>query len=190
MTALRSSAIFASVLIAAHGCAVCEQAHADETAPSRVDGFVSAYSCMVIEHLKAIHERGDRSKPGNRYLIVSMPNSLQKFVQCIFFDEDGKLLCEASSGRYGPPAGDKFHFEIDADADAALRQLQFEPPKGRANYQQQIAIHGTDDFSAVARMLLSALFYGYGARIGTALRMKAPTVPSGEVTLASCKPVS
>ena len=119
-----------------------------------VDEFVSAYRCMIVDHLLGIHERGNRSNSDNRYFILALTHSPQRFVQCLFHDIDTTLLCEASSGRYGLPPGQKHALVLSEEDSAALARLGFAPPHGVANYQQEIALGDPPDLEGVVANIL------------------------------------
>ena len=103
---------------------------------SPLNEFVETYRCRVVQHLRAIHEHGTRSYSHNRYLILEMTHSPQRFVQCIFYEYDSKLLCEASSGRYKLPPGQQYAIELSREGTAALARLGYAPPFQVANYSQ------------------------------------------------------
>jgi hypothetical protein len=45
------------------------------------------------------------------------------------------------------------------------------------------------DFVAIADLILSALYYGYGARLGTPMDWDAPLVPKDDDSDARCTPL-
>lgn len=163
---------------------------AGEKVATEIDAFISTYNCMLVEDLKTISERGDKGKSRNRYFIVDMRDAPQRFVQCIFVEFDTKLLCEASSGRYGPRPGDKDALVLSPDNEAALKSLGFDPPYKVANFRQEIALGQPPNFQEVARLLLKTMYVVYGARIGTPMSITAPMVSQDRARLSSCSPLS
>lgn len=45
------------------------------------------------------------------------------------------------------------------------------------------------DFTAIADLILSAIYHGYGARVGTPMDWNAPLVPKGDDTETRCTPL-
>jgi hypothetical protein len=174
-------------------CVLLSSAARAEDAQSQIDSvdeFVGAYRCMIVEQLLAIHEHGNPSKSDNRYFIVAMTHSPQRFVQCIFHDIDTIIFCEASSGRYGPRAGQPKTFETTPETDAALKRLGFSEPSGVANYEQEFPLGDPPDLESIAKLLLTTLYDVYGARDGTAMDLTTPLVTKGNTKLDRCKPLS
>jgi hypothetical protein len=163
---------------------------AGEKADTEIDAFISTFDCMLVEDLKTISERGDKGKSRNRFFVVDMRDAPQRFVQCIFVEFDTKLLCEASSGRYGPPPSDNDSLVLSPDNEAALKSLGFDPPYKIANFRQEIALGQPPDFREVAGLLLRTMYVVYGARIDTPMSITAPMVGQDHVRLSSCLPLS
>jgi hypothetical protein len=152
--------------------------------------FVATYGCMVVEQFAAIHEQGDKSKSTNRYVILAMRHSPQRFAQCIFFDNDTMMLCEASSGRYGVPKGQLHNLEISSTGKSVLAELGFDEPEGVANYKREFALGQPPNLDSVAKLMLTVMYRVYGARLGNSMSLSAPMIAKGEIKLSSCKPVS
>ena len=172
--------------------ALSASAWAGDHKETSLEDFIVTYRCMVIEHLKAIREHGSRATPENRYVILALQNSPQRFVQCIYHEYDSKLLCEASSGRFGPRAGQHHNLTLSQHAIERLHALGFEDPPGDdvANFAQEIALGDPPDLESVSRILLSAMYETYGARNGMIMKLTTPLVaPEPEIVLG-CKPVS
>lgn len=147
--------------------------------------FIELNQCPIVERLKLIDET---TWPWmlNRFIVVAIEGGGQRYVQCLFND-DASLLCEASSGWYGPEKGEKGHLRLAAAEVEALWQLGFDTTVPEGNYQQIFDITGEESFAMVARGLLSALYQGYGAWSGTALEIYAPLAL--ELPPDSCMPV-
>ncbi|WP_158817101.1 hypothetical protein [Methylocapsa sp. S129] len=60
-----------------------------------LSAFLAAYRCDVVERLKMIH--ADRA-PKSRYLVIGLLGAQRGYVQCLFVEDDHRLLCEAESG--------------------------------------------------------------------------------------------
>ena len=157
---------------------------------SPLNEFVETYRCRVVQHLRAIHEHGTRSYSHNRYLILEMTHSPQRFVQCIFYEYDSKLLCEASSGRYKLPPGQQYAIELSREGTAALARLGYAPPFQVANYSQEVAFGDPPDLEAAARLMLQTLYEVYGARLSSSMALIAPLLGARKTKLDVCKSLS
>lgn len=94
-------------------------------------------------------------------------------LQCMFFDEDTKMFCEASSGAYGPQSA-TLRFELSHASDAALRQLGFTQTDQTKNHTREITLGTPPDYDIAAKLMLGALYDAYGVGIETQLAFKAP----------------
>ena len=152
------------------------------------DGFVADYRCVVVRILLDVHGSGDRAREDNRFLVLALHGRSQRYVQCAFFDEDRHLMCEASSGFFGPKAGEAGHFRPDPRAVARFGALGFSTDGSQGNFQKVVPVAGTDTFETVADLLLGALYDGFGASRFTSLRATAPLVYDGILPPAPCAP--
>lgn len=175
--ALRRAATVALILLAANVA---------DAANDPLRQFIRDYRCMIVEHLKTIHERGQRSKSDNRYLILAMNHHPQRFVQCIFEEIDTKLYCEASSGRYSTSRS----LTLSQAAVSDLEKLGFKPPHEIANFSKELALGSPPDFTESADMMLEVMFRIYSARDGSSMALDAPLVTHGRTFLSKCKPLS
>jgi len=157
-----------------------------EAASARLGAFLDTYRCVVVEHLTAIYARRGEE---NRYLILSLGG--QRYVQCLFFDADRQIMCEASSGFYAQPDGEPRRFRVAERGIAALGRLGFSTDDSEGNYQRQFEIVGRDDFPGIADLLLSALYLAYGARPGMQIEVEAPLAREGGsgILYSPCMPV-
>lgn len=62
--------------------------------------FIAAHRCAIVERLAGIHASGDPSDSKDRFIAVTLGRPSQAYVQCLFFEQDTRMLCEASSGFY------------------------------------------------------------------------------------------
>lgn len=159
-------------------------------ADASLRAFVAANRCPVVERLALIHARGDRSSSRGRFLIVAPRDNGHAYVQCIFFDHDTKLHCEASSGfyRYRPDSG--LRLRLDPDKVAALARLGFSTDDSAGNFKREIDLGDPPDLVAAAELMLTALHDGYDARLGAELALKAPLAPGKLKRFSRCVPVS
>lgn len=155
-------------------------------------GFLSAYRCPVMVRLAAIHARGDRKREDNRFLILALQKGEVSYVQCAFFDEDRRILCEAASGYYNAPKGAPRTAYLPVDSIAALAKLGFSTDDSHGNFQREMEIRGRSDFNSVAELLLTALYESDGARLKSKIEVHSALVGDlGAVLKASdCPPIS
>ncbi|KQP30543.1 hypothetical protein ASF49_13630 [Methylobacterium sp. Leaf104] len=135
--------------------------------------FVEAHRCAVVERLSSIHLLGPRSTSRERFLAVSLAQTDDHYVQCIFFDDDRKMYCEASSGAYARGAEMPGPL-LPEPARAALYRLGFVEVNRNENYQREIELGTPPDFDAVADLMIGALYDAYRARETTPLKFNAP----------------
>lgn len=145
------------------------------------------YRCPVVDLLERIYAHGDPSSHANRFLAITHLDHPHGYVQCMFFQNRTRLLCEASSGFYLTPEGQSRSFWLAHDAVAALGRLGFSTDDRQGNFRLEREIGDRPDFNAIADLMLRALHDGYGARADSRLTANAPFArrPS-----PACLPVS
>ncbi|NEU13306.1 hypothetical protein G3T14_14365 [Methylobacterium sp. BTF04] len=158
------SAILAVILGSVPGVALAD--------PAR-DGFIATHRCAIVERLRSIHLRGPRSTSKDRFIAVSIASSEESYVQCMYFDEDTKMHCEASSGAYGPKTKDA-RFVLSPLSVSALHRLGFLQDDPDGNYERTLEIGTPPGFGVAADLMLGALHDAYGARVETSLEVYAP----------------
>jgi len=163
---------------------------AEENTTTAIEDFISTYDCMLVENLKTISEHGDRGSSRDRFFVVDFQEPSQRFVQCLFFEFATKLLCEASSGRYGPAPSEEGALVLSQEDEAALKSLGFEAPYQVANFRQEIALGHPPNFREVAALVLRTMYVVYGARIDTPMSITAPMAGHEHAPLLSCLPLS
>ncbi len=148
------------------------------TVPSTVSAdpdravFIEKNRCALVERLRSIHLRGPRSTSKDRFLVAAPFGAPGNYVQCIFFDDDTKMLCEAASGLYGI-IGDLMDAPT-SDATLALQSLGFTLERLDGNFTREIDLGMPPDFDGVADLMLSALHDGYRVGSNDALDFTAP----------------
>jgi hypothetical protein len=176
---VRTFAIMVLVLLSS--TAAC----AEERASLR--SLLVVYRCPVVDRLERVYDSGDRSGHKDRYLAVTVPEHPHGYVQCMFYDNATRLLCEASSGFYFDKPGEPRTFRLDAEAIAALGRLGFSTDDSQGNFRARWRVGRSPDFNAIADFILTALHDAYGARAESNLSFNAPFAPRES---SSCKPVS
>jgi T3SS (YopN, CesT) and YbjN peptide-binding chaperone 3 len=174
----RSATALATALLIA-GLA---QAHAADD----LRAFLANHRCAVVERLELIHARGNRSRSHNRFLVVGLEQHGRSYVQCLFVAQDTRMLCEASSGFYAQRPGEPRRFRLAPEAVAALGRLGFSTDDAQGNYRRELELGRPPNLVAVADLMLSALYEGYGARLDTRLKLTAPMVPRVKREFSKC----
>jgi hypothetical protein len=135
--------------------------------------FVEMYQCSLSELIARIEAH--HNKPDNehgRFIVLALPGLTASYVQCAFDHRDREGLCEASSGWWNNPQ-EKPHFgsaEIEA-----LARLGFSTNGSHGNFRQQMHFPpGGPEPYALASLMLSALYEGYGARKEMPIEVVAP----------------
>lgn len=134
--------------------------------------FIETNRCDIVERLYSIHLRGPRSTSQDRFLAVSPYGKSKYYVQCIFFDDDTKMLCEAVSGRYG--SIEEWPGLLSPAAEAALQALGFRLDDPNGNFAREIDIGTRPDLDRVADLMLGALHDAYGIGLEDRLKFDAP----------------
>lgn len=152
--------------------------------------FIARYNCLVVETLGIIHATPRRGEdPQDRYLILDNPRPRPGYVQCVFEDTDDRLLCEAASGFYSRKPNAPRARYVSPRGLAALERLGFSTDDSRGNFKQERDVAGPQDYSAIADMMLAALYEGYGGGGHQRITLNAPLVDAAKVELR-CVPVS
>lgn len=138
------------------------------------DAFIARHLCGARTLLARIHERGPPTTSRNRFLVLAVRDQPQHYVQCIFFDADRKMLCEASSGAYRYVARDGLRLDQAAESVAALEALGFAIPGSGGNFAREVVLGTPPDLDAAARLMLAALHDGYRADDTSVLDAVAP----------------
>src|ERR1700679_3628638 len=140
-------------------------------ADTTLDDFVATYQCSLAGLITKIHVHS-QPEDQDRFIVLALPKPIAAYVQCAFGNKDREGLCEASSGWWNN-SWEKPHF---APAQlAALAQLGFSTKVSRGNFKQQMHFpaDGPDPY-ALANLMLSALYEGYGARKEMQIEVVAP----------------
>jgi hypothetical protein len=151
--------------------------------PAGLDAFLAACQCQVFHILEIIHAHA--TTPHQRFLVLSLDGD-QRYVQCLLLDNDTRMLCEASSGFYGPPP----RLGLSKRALASIAAQDFSMDGSHGNFQRALPIGERPDMWNAAGVMLETLYGGYGARLGREIRMNAPFAPGDALqpTDGSCRP--
>jgi hypothetical protein len=141
--------------------------------PPDIDTFVSTYQCTVAASIAHIHAH-PHPEQMHRYLVLE--NALtQRYVQCLFFDSDRQMLCEAWSGWWEQKnSGPKFKSPLAPQQLAALSKLGFSMDVSHGNFQRRFRFGRAPDYDGVAQLMLRALYSGYDTNLETGVRGEGP----------------
>ncbi len=135
--------------------------------------FVGTYQCSLadlIARIEAHHNKPDDEQ--DRFIVLSLPGPIASYVQCAFGHRDREGLCEASSGWWNNPREKP---QFGSAEIAALARLGFSTNGSHGNFQQQMHFPpGGPEPYALAGLMLSALYEGYGARKEMPIEVVAP----------------
>jgi hypothetical protein len=140
---------------------------AAEHADPALEALRQQHFCEILGYLTAI-----RSRPlalEDRYLIVDVPKT-PGYVQCIFFDNDRKVLCEVASGFYDRP---DIQY-VSPDRLAAVAQLGFSLDASKGNYRLERRIKSAASVAQIADLIIRAMHGAYGAMPDSKFRYEAP----------------
>ena len=149
--------------------------------------FVETYRCSVVELLMRIHANPSKDI-SSRFLILDRDDLHNYYVQCAFDEGDHAMLCEAASGFFAEPNTGPW---FTAMQKLSLLRLGFSMDGSRGNFQQYLYFPSDPEFNAIANLLLTALYEGYGARRSTVIGVTAPfAMPHGILAKDRCVPIS
>ena len=106
---------------------------------SDLTAFLAAYRCELVERLRMIHAD---PAPDARHLIIYLLDAPRAYVQCLFVENDSKILCEAKSELYRQKAGEPRRFRMTPQSLAALARLGFSTDDFKGNYRRIIDLTG------------------------------------------------
>ncbi|GJE61939.1 TY-Chap domain-containing protein [Methylobacterium trifolii] len=138
------------------------------------DRFVATHHCEILSRLWRIYDRGPHDTSKDRFLAVTLAGRPQSYVQCIFTDDDARMLCEAASGAYRGRDDPDRGVALPAESIAALRRLGFEQPDRKGNFEMTVDLGSPPRLDDVARLMLVALHDAYGGDAASVLELTAP----------------
>lgn len=124
--------------------------------------FLAKYRCSVIQRLRMIYTNRDREM--DRYLILASRHDGAHYTQCLFIDNDTRVLCEASSGYYTALEGQPRLYNPGPTTRAQLAKLGFSLDDLDGNFQRFHPVRNDDDLGAIANLLLSTMYLAYRVR--------------------------
>ena len=182
---LRKSQYFTGVAAAA---ALLPIVAAAAQTQADLQAFLAVHRCAIVERFEIIHARGNPANSKDRFLAVTLRGQPQAYVQCLFFERDTKMSCEAASGFYAQKPEEPRRFRLAPEEVAALGRLGFSTDDSAGNFKREIEIGSPPNLGAVADLMLSALHDGYGARVKSRLKWSAPLAPRINAKFSRCTP--
>lgn len=140
-------------------------------APDNLASFLATYECTVGEIVARVH--ASRKQDDRYFVLTDVPS--RRYVQCLLYDHDRKVLCEAASGWWDKKSSEPdFKPDIAPSRLQALAKLGFSLDASRGNFRRYFRFRYELDYEEIARVMLSALYSGYGARVSTGVLGEAP----------------
>jgi hypothetical protein len=180
----------AALLLACTACASGDSATAKP--PDTLGELMDVHRCETIvrlEQVRSSKEAAGQPKKKDRYIVLSSARNQNHFVQCIFIDDDARMLCEASSGFYVRNRPETPKPFLGTPARDALVSLGFSSDDSDGNFQHFVDMKPGNSLETVADLVLTALHNGYGVRRLTKLTFMAPLGPGGDAVKHRCVPV-
>lgn len=155
--------------------------------PDDLSRFLATYECSASLVIAQIHAHA-HPEGMHRYIILNATGRRSSYVQCLFFDRDRQMLCEAASGWWAAP---KDRPRFDPGEKQALAALGFSMDDSHGNFQRSLHFRAGPDPVAIAQLMLTALYRGYGARAGDDIQVQAPFAePDGLLARKRCASTS
>ena len=145
---------------------------------------------ISLRRRRAAQSRSSTNAPKDRYFIFSLKSDRHAYVQCLFLPDEPRVLCEASSGYFlSKPGEPRSSWRVPPAGLAELGKLGFSTEDRDGNHQVMIDLGSKIDFVAIADLILSVIYHGYGARVGTPMQWTAPLVPRDDDSDQRCTPL-
>jgi hypothetical protein len=140
----------------------------------RTEVLLAAFLCPIAAYLEAIRETP--MTPHERFLIVWAKDREEYYVQCLFFDNDRQILCEAASGYYYPE--NKGY--VTVAKGEILAELGFSTDASEGNFQRELRVDelGT---RAIAKLIIELLARVYDLGPSDKLEYTAPRLSAIKV---------
>ncbi|MGH6796054.1 MAG: TY-Chap domain-containing protein [Methylocella sp.] len=140
----------------------------------RTEALLATYLCPIAEYLEEIRET--QMTPHERFLIVWAKDREEYYVQCMFFDNDKQIHCEAASGYYYEPAKGF----VTAEKRETLAELGFSTDASAGNFARELRL---DDRGTrlVAKLIIATLARVYDLGPSDKLEYTAPLLSAERV---------
>lgn len=131
------------------------------------------YQCPIFSYLLAIH-RVPLTHKDDRYLVtaIARPDGEKLYSQCIFYNKDRKMHCEASSPF--------FHQELKsyftAERLRILKALGYTTKPSKNNYHLEAKVTGIDSLYEIAGLFVETLGRIFEMQVDDKIIYHAPLV--------------
>jgi hypothetical protein len=159
-------------------------------AEQRLNGFLQLHKCPVYERLLYTHQNGNKEFPNNRYVIFASRERTYAFVQCILFENDEKVLCEAASGFFSGGPGKPRTFRLSPRSLAAVQRFGFLGTGESGNHRQEFNLKDRGGLDGVADLIVRSLYIVYAPRKNEQMEYKAPISDALDPSPYRCTPIS
>ncbi len=129
--------------------------------PIELQRLLARHHGEVVDRLARIHATPYMETDQDRFLILSLLERLECYVQCAFGVRDRWMLCEVASGVFFDEPRTMF---LAAPQIAALGRLGFETDDRIDNFRQAFRLAAPPDLAAVASLMLAGLYTAFDAR--------------------------
>jgi hypothetical protein len=139
----------------------------------RVAALQEKLRCPIFELLLAVHRTPLKTK--ERYVVIAIktPDGEGAYTQCIFFNKDQRMHCEAASPFYNQELKSFFTKE----RIALLKNLGYTTRPSKNNYHLEPKIAGLDSIYAVAGLYVETLGRVFDMQPSDNIIYHAPLVP-------------
>ena len=127
--------------------------------------------CPILAYLQAIHAHAPT--PHERFLVVGWKGHDAYYVQCLFYDDDSRLLCEVASGFWETPRARL----VPPERIPRLAALGFSTKGEKRNFQRRRRVTGPESLAETADTIVRAFREVYAVGANEAFTMVAPLVP-------------
>ena len=123
-----------------------------------IAAFVEKWRCPVATYLRGIHQLPPTNT--DRYLVLWAKGRPAFYVQCLFHDDDQRVVCEAASGFY--EHSDRVgSFATQGRLDA-VSGLGFATDGSKGNWAQDREFHSADETATLMLETLARVFAATG----------------------------
>ena len=140
----------------------------------RIAALQDKFRCPIFEYLMAIHKTPIKSK--DRYLTAAITDPVDEkyYAQCIFYNKDRKMHCEASSPFYH----EQLKTFFTRDRLGELRQLGYTTKPSKNNFHLERASANIDQLYDIAGLYVDTLARVFDMQLDETLTYHAPLVPT------------
>ncbi|MEQ1696798.1 MAG: hypothetical protein ABL901_13245 [Hyphomicrobiaceae bacterium] len=158
--------------------------------PGTLQDFVDRYHCEVTARLQILYGKDKSTEPRDRFISINAKTHLDRYVQCLFEDDNSSVLCEVASGYFSAKAGQPRRFSLDQAGREKIKAFGFSDDDSKGNFRQIVGVKGEANLPVLARMMLSVLYEAYGVDLKSELDIRAPLATLGRARTAACSPRS